>query len=108
MDIAEMDKLYRQHSGLCRAIAAKIALRLGSSAMLVDLVEPEECSLWRYPGKVHHVVVEFQGMLHDVTGAHDPKDLLDTWSSKLRVRLVLERHDPKRADDQGLRRALKS
>lgn len=103
-------------AGYCLAFAKALRSALGRGARIVDVVEPEDEAAaasqhpWLYPGKPHHVVVEFHGRYYDADGDYSADELLARWAQRavdnhypLSQPFRLEPHDAKRARDVGLK-----
>ena len=102
-------------AGHCLAFAKALRAALGRGAKLVDVVEPEDEAAvdskfpWLFPGKPHHVVVEYRGRYYDADDSYSTGQLLAHWMRRAadhgyRSRAMrLEPHDPKRARDAGLK-----
>jgi hypothetical protein len=95
------------HGG-CYTFARVLRKRLGRTAKLVDLVEPDVYT-FRY-GAVdvpHHVLIEYQGFLYDASGKHTAQEVLKQWAKAPDINkpktLRLEKHDVKRARSLGYR-----
>lgn len=83
--------------GGCLTFARALKRRLGRSAKLVDIVEPETSGLWAYPGLPHHVMVAYRGQLWDATGAHTPDSVVAAWTQRRGTAVKVEPHHPQRA-----------
>lgn len=101
---------YDFSAGHCLAFAKALRSALGRGAKLVDVVEPEDKNLYVYPGRPHHVVVEYAGRYYDAEGNYDATELLARWAQlaadnnyRLNQPFRLEPHDAKRARDSGLK-----
>lgn len=93
-------------SGCCLEFAHALKKTLGKKAHLVDLVEPYGEKFLKFPGRPHHVLVEYENRLYDASGFYTPIELFKIWSARAPypVKWKLEPHDPERARDAGLKR----
>jgi hypothetical protein len=91
--------------GACLTLALALKRYVGRSAKLIDIVEPEpKSSFLLFPGRPHHVMVEWNKKLWDAEGPQDKEDVLRKWKDRLRVsNLIIEPHNAKRARDQNLK-----
>ena len=81
--IEEQYTVYWTRGG-CVAYAIALRRMLGKAARLVDVVEPEPYmeGAYSFPGRVHHVVVLYRGLLHDVEGSFTEEELLRRWKQR--------------------------